>query len=330
MYTHRERDRLGISVFFFSFQCFPFLSQHIRRSDGGDDGRSIVAYGPRGPIADAAHGVERQPFGTRVLPSEQRTVFRFRARYELLARERMREAAHVQTLDVPVPVYPDFALERHPLVARVGCLFWFRVVGVLFRRVAVQILGWRQWPDGSRGNRLQGRGGAGWRPPAQQERLPGRRWRYRAGGGRLPGDRRERGVRLEREVGIRERLERTRLERRWLKRGRLERHRQGDGRRLRLLQRRIPVYRLRLCHRLPVNRLGLCDRLPAYGWQGLCRLSHRLNVVRRAFRMRNPWLKIIIVILMSCFTKNTLLWTVRGRPYKLYFVTISLIPPIHF
>lgn len=156
---------------------------------------SIVAHGPGGPVANAADWVERQPFGARVLPSEQRTVFRLGARYELSARERMRETAHVQALDVPVAVYPHFTLERHLLFAGVGRLFRFRVVGVLFLRVVVQILR-RRRPDGCTGQ-VQ-RSGSG-RASAQQEGLPGRggrrsgrdhsRWRLRQ---RLSG-RRHRG-----------------------------------------------------------------------------------------------------------------------------------------
>lgn len=238
--------------------------------------RSIVAHRPRRPVANTAHGIERQPFGARVLPSEQRAVFRFSTRYELVTRERVRETSHVQTLDVTVAVYAHLALERHPLFARVGRLFRFRVVGVLFARVVVQVLRRGRRPDSGRAHD-QRRGGGPRRSSPQHERLSGR-GRRRGGRGRrrLYRDRRERVVRPERQVGIRERLERTRLERgrlerRRLERSRLERRREVDGRRRRLL--------LRLSYRLP-----------------LCRLSYRLDVVERVFRVRHPRLEIIVFL----------------------------------
>lgn len=152
---------------------------------------SIVAHWSGRPIANAAHRVERQSLRARVLPPEQRPVFRLGARNEFLARKRVRETAHVQALDVPVPVDPDLALEGHSLFAGIGRLFRFRVVGVLLLRVVVQVLRRRR---GSRGcpQRCGPR-----RAPSQYERLP-RRGRRQGGSGRLSSDRRERVVRLER------------------------------------------------------------------------------------------------------------------------------------
>jgi len=198
---------------------------------------SVVAHGSRRPVANAAHRVERQPFGARVLPSEQRSVLRLGAGYEFLARERVRKTAHVQALDVTVPVDPNLTLEGHPLFTGVRRPFRFRIVSVLFLRVVVQVLGWRWWwRSGSHGcdQRCGPR-----RTSPQYERLP-RRGRRKGGGGRLSGDRRESIVRLKRQSGIREWLEGTRLERRRLERRRLERNcGQLDGRLLRL--RRLPV-----------------------------------------------------------------------------------------
>lgn len=135
--SNRYRERLGILFCLFLFALFVFLRAFATRTTGHI---SVVAHGPGRPVANAAHLVERQPLGASVLPSKQRSVFRLGAGNEFLARERVRETAHVQTLDVPVPVYPDLALEGHPLFTGVRCLFRFRIVGVLFLRVVVQVL----------------------------------------------------------------------------------------------------------------------------------------------------------------------------------------------
>lgn len=152
----------------------------------------------------------------------------------------MREAAHVQTFDVPVAVYAHLALESHSLLLGGR----FRVVGVRFPRVVVVQVLRRRWSNGGTdGCGLQGRCSGLGRTTAQQERLPGRGVRGRSGSGyrRRPMmsllhqlllrlHRRERVARLERQSRVRERLERTGLERRRLERGRLERHRQSDVR----------------------------------------------------------------------------------------------------
>lgn len=132
----------------------------------------------------------------------------------------MREAAHVQALDVTVAVYAHLALERHPLIqGRRRRLF--RVVGVLLLGVVVQVL--RRRNGGPADDRLQGRGPHKGRAPAQHERLPGRGLGRRGRGHLLllllllrlrSRRRRERVVvRPERERRIRKRLERAGLER---------------------------------------------------------------------------------------------------------------------
>lgn len=201
MTDRRDREREGLGITFnFLFLKF-FSSQLSARSSSSSSSstrrvrytRSIVAHRPGRPVANAAHGIERQSLGARVLPSEQRAVFRFGTRYEFLTGERVREASHVQTLDVTVAVYAHFAFERHPLFTRVGRLFRFRVVGVLFPRVVVQVLRGGRWrPDSGRPVDHQRRSGPG-RSSSQHERLSRRGRRY---GGRVR--RRERVIRTER------------------------------------------------------------------------------------------------------------------------------------
>lgn len=65
-----------------------------------------------GPVADAADGVEAQVLGTRVLPSEELVIFHARAGDELLAGERVREVAPVETFYVTVAVNLHFQSAR--------------------------------------------------------------------------------------------------------------------------------------------------------------------------------------------------------------------------